>query len=174
MAQLKDTNIEGNLTINSSLVNNDINLLDRVNADYTKFYNMFCKAPSLDYTVTPGTNYKTDSGEFTDLRGSSVYLLGNRLQIYLYAVRNTAPTAGNITNEAVGTFTINHGGKIKSACNASSFSYRYGDLNSFIASASYPDSNTLQVKINLNACRAANKYIASSHTLSVALNPDLF
>jgi hypothetical protein len=174
MAQLKNTDIAGNLTVNSTLTNNGVDLLARVNSDYTKIYNMFCKAPALTYSVAPGTNYKTSAGAFTDLRGSSVYLLGNRLTIYLYAVRNSTPSAGNITNETVGTFTISHGGKIKSLYNATSLTYRYGDLNSFYTDVDYVDDNTLTVKINLSACRAANKYIASHHALTVELNPDAF
>lgn len=174
MAQLKDTNIDGNLTVNSVLTNKNNDLLAWVNSDYTKIYNMFCKAPSLTHSVAPGVNYKTSSGTFTNLRGSSVYLLGNRLTLYLYADRNSAPTAGNIANEVVGTFTITHNGKIKNAFNATSLSYRYGDLNSYSTSVTYPDKNTLSIKIQLNSCRGANKYIASHHVLTVALNPDAF
>lgn len=173
MAQLKNTDISGDLTVNSTLTNNGEDLLTRVNADYTKVYNMFCKAPGLTYSVAPGTNYKTSSGVFTNLRGSSVYLLGNRLAVYLYADRNSTPSAGNITNEVVGTFTISHGGKIKSAYNASSLTYRYGDLNSYSTTVSNT-SDTLTLKIQLNACRAANKYIASHHVLTVELDPDAF
>lgn len=174
MAQLKDTHIEGNLTVNSTLTNNGVDLLTRVNTDYTKFYNMFCKAPSLTHTLTPGANYKTSDGEFTDLRGHSVYLLGNRLVLYLYAVRNSTPTAGNIDNEIVGTFTINHGGKIKTWYNASSLTYRYGDLNSYYTAVTVIDSETAKVTVRMTACRAANKYIASHHVMTVELNPDVF
>ena len=175
MAQLKTTDIEGNLTINSKLINNGVDILDKVNADYTKFYNMFCKSHtnSLSYSLTPGANYKTGTG-FTDLRGESVYLVGNRLVIYLYALRNSAISAGNVTNETIGTFTINHGGKIKSLYMGSALSYRNGDVNTFYSTVTTVDSNTFQLNINLAATRVSTSYMCANLQLTAELNPNAY
>lgn len=62
-------------------------------------------AYKLDTTVTPGENYTSVTG--------GAYLVGNNLRVSMSAVRNGVANQGNIANEVVASFSVNHGGKIK-------------------------------------------------------------
>ena len=60
---------------------------------------------SMDVTVTKGANYSSVTGSAT--------LIGNQLRCYFAATRKSATQVGNIANEEVCKFTINHGGKLR-------------------------------------------------------------
>ena len=60
---------------------------------------------AMDVTVTKGANYSSVTGSAT--------LIGNQLRCYFSATRKSATQVGNIANEEVCKFTINHGGKLR-------------------------------------------------------------
>lgn len=63
-----------------------------------KIRNIFCSAHSIPITVTNGT--------FTN-NGTTAYLVGNTLRLYMGCTANAAKTAGNIANEVMLTIKIN-------------------------------------------------------------------
>ena len=58
----------------------------------------------MDVTMTKGANYSRVTG--------SAVLVGNQLRCYFNTTRTSATPVGNITNEEVCSFRVNHGGKI--------------------------------------------------------------
>ena len=168
MAQLQDTDIDGNLTVTGKLTNKGTDVLTKINNDFTKFQNMFCTEQSLEFEATPGTNY-------TVTNDPSVTLTGNRLRISTYVTRSSSTDRGNITNERIMTFAINHGGKISTCYNASALTYYSGQVNSYAAVELTPESDTvMKIGINLTATNAASTTARTIITMSCSLNPDCY
>ena len=129
---------------------------------------MFCTEQSLEFEATPGTNYTVTSDP-------SVTLTGNRLRISAYLTRSSATDKGNITNERIMTFAINHGGKIGTCYNASALTYYSGNVSSFAAVELDPESDTvMKVGINLTAANGAATTARTIITMSCQLNPDYY
>ena len=169
MAQLKDTDIEGDLTITGTLTNQGANPLTRIQNDMTKFENMFCEAYVLDCTPEPGTNYTINSTY------TNAYLIGNRLRLQAYCTRSSATDVGNISNERIVTFTINHGGKIKSCYNASALTYYTGSIASYASTiVEYVSDTVVQIGVNVTATDAAITATRTMLTLSCDINPNYY
>lgn len=153
MAQFKDTQVNGNLTagtittsgtltIDGTNVTTKLAEADTLNTKLTK---IFGTTYSLAVTPTNGSNYTITS--------SSCYLVGNLLRIYFAATRS-ASVSGDISNEAIGTFSVNTGGKIVDFLNASGSSSNSGGAAPFYTSGSSISGNTLT--FNINATSYAN------------------
>ena len=167
MAQLTDTNIEGDLTVDGMLVSKGIDLAARINNHFTKFENMFCTTHALDFTVEPGEGY-TSTGT------PSVYLCGNRLRIHVYCTRDTATEKGNITNEVIASVTINHGGKIQSCYNASAVNYYSSGFCTYSNSIAELTDTTLTVDIRVTATSVGSTLLRTILLLSCDLNPSAY
>ena len=125
------------------------------------FKELYCTRHDItsSTTITKGSKWTIE--EYT------VYMVGNVLQVYFNAERSANTTAGNITNETVLTFTINHGGKVTTGlsvgelCRSSS-----GQLSGLYYRYSNVDENTLQVKVVL-----ASTHVALTAVRGLALLP---
>lgn len=89
---------------------------------FAQMTRIFGTSYTLGVTTTKGTNYSSVSG--------NAYLIGNLLRCTISATRSSA-VSGNITNEKVATFKIEHGGKIKGIMNASFSNGGIGPVASF-------------------------------------------
>ena len=167
MAQLGDTEINGDLTVTGNLTNNGIDLHGRIENHMNKFVTMFGDIQNLTVTNTVwGENYNEGTVK--------VNLMGNRLQFYVYTTRKTATSAGNITNEEIVAVTIDHGGKIENILNNCGLSYQYGHVNSFNSSRILNSNTTCTLKLHLTATNAASTTFATCIPLTAVMNPNAY
>ena len=110
--------------------------------DKTTLSNIFSKYYDLETTVTPGENYSNASGSAT--------LVGNMLRLRFSADRST-PASGNIANETVVTFSIEHGGKITGGFAVSIGNGTSGHLANMVISSVSCNETILTFKVTLTA-----------------------
>lgn len=89
---------------------------------FAQMTRIFGSAYELGVTLTKGENYSSVE--------ATAYLVGNLLRCGMSATRSSEVN-GNITNEKVATFKINHGGKIKSLMNMAFNNSGEGPVASF-------------------------------------------
>lgn len=116
----------------------------------------------LSTTVTKGANYSSASG--------SAYLIGNTLRCYFSATRNAASGAGNIANETVATFKINHSGKIKGMYSIAFGSGGSGGVASFTTTEASNENNVLTFNVSLAATGSAITDTSTYFNVPVTIN----
>lgn len=167
MAQLRDTEINGDLTVTGSIVNNGIDLHACIENHMNKFVTMFGNIQNLTVTNTVwGENYNEGTVK--------INLMGNRMQFYVYTTRKTPAGVGNITNEEIVAVTIDHGGKIENILNNCGLSYQYGNVNSFRTYRTLDSDTTCTVKMYLTATNAASETLSTCIPLTAVMNPDAY
>ena len=118
---------------------------------------------SMDVTMTKGANYSRVTG--------SAVLVGNQLRCYLNATRTSATPVGNITNEEVCGFTINHGGKIDLIYGVSFITGATGGIGAFqvmdITNGSLSSSFNLDLAATTTAMTSFNAYFVCPVTLNL-------
>lgn len=144
------------------LENNE--LKTELNSMYDKLNSMFGESYELTPTISAGPNYTSVSG--------SAYLVGNRLRLYFSSTRSSA-ASGNITNEKVCTYTINHGGKIASAFNVGFTGAGTGGNAQYITDVTVT-SETITVSVTLAAVVQDTASFNAYFSVPVILNLDAF
>lgn len=109
---------------------------------YTKLSNIMGTYYDLTTTVTPGENYSSATGSAT--------LVGNMLRVKLSATR-TSVASGNIDNETVATFSVEHGGKIKGGFAVGLNNGTTGHMANMLVASVACDETVLTFKITLTA-----------------------
>ena len=113
-------------------------------------------------TAEAGANYSSVS--------LTADLIGNTLRCYLTATRSSASGTGNISNETVGTFTINHGGRIKSIGRVSFGNGSTGGVASFNMSSSSTSGDTSSFTVQLAAIGTSSTEFTSYFCIPCTLN----
>ena len=113
---------------------------DKVNK--STLTNIFGTYYDLPITVTPGDNYSSASGEAS--------LVGNMLRVKFSADRKSVAN-GNISNETVATFSIEHGGKITGGFAVSVGNGTSGHLANMVVSSVSCNESKLTFKVTLTA-----------------------
>lgn len=102
----------------------------------------------------------------------------DKLEIYIRVKRNSNYSAGNITNETIGTFAVNTLGAIGNAYPASFTSAMYGQMvSASLASTSLPGSGSSQQYIftlQLNSAHAAGAELSFRFFVAVRPNPSYY
>lgn len=119
---------------------------------------------SLNTSITPGGDYSECTGGAT--------LLGNCLRLNFSATRKSSPPTGNISDETIATFSINHGGKI-GAVYATHFPIIQGQGTGNITNVSNSDG-VLTLDLRLTGIETATTSISSYFIVPVRLNLDYF
>lgn len=172
-ASIKTTN--NNLSTSNSNIDNLQISVDKTNTNITtltnKIKNMLCTTHSMTVTTTTATNWSIT----VDTTPSAV-LVGTNLRCYFAATRSSEQSAGNITNQDVITFKVNHGGKIKNAYSTAFTGATSGGLASFfvIFDNTKTTDTTLVFTVRLNALAQAMKSTNAYFALPVRLNYDKF
>lgn len=110
-----------------------------------KFKAIFCTVRDLPISARAASKWTITS--------SGAYLCGTQLRFNFSAKRSSATSAGNITNEDIGTFTIIHDGRLKNLYDISTRSD--GVIATIHLNTSIIDSNTIAVTPRLSATHAA-------------------
>lgn len=139
-------------------------LKTELNSMYDKLNSMFGESYELTATVSAGSNYSSVNG--------SAYLIGNRLRLYFSSTRSSA-TSGNITNETVCTYTIDHGGKIANAFNVGFTGAGTGGNAQYITDVTVA-SETITVSVTLGAVAQDTTSFNAYFSVPVILNLDAF
>lgn len=156
MATLSNTTVNNTLTVTGNFtgtggisvggvdVKTKLNLVDTLNTRLTKI---------IGQTFTPTVTYA--NGAWT-ISGASAYLVGNCLRVYFAATRSSK-VSGNISNEKIGTLTINTNGQVKHASAVAFTSGTSGDVASMLVANTTTNASTgvVTVPINLNALGSA-------------------
>jgi hypothetical protein len=123
--------------------------LNKVNWESTKdkvdkntLSNIFGSYYTLATTITPGDNYSAASGSAT--------LVGNMLRVQFSATRKSV-ASGNIANETVANFSINHGGKITGGFAVSIGNGTSGHLANMVVAGVSCTETALTFKVTLTA-----------------------
>lgn len=123
--------------------------------DKSTLANIFSTYYDLTTNVTPGENYSAASG--------SASLIGNMLRVRFSATRTSAAN-GNIDNETVATFSVEHCGKITGGFAVSLGNGTSGHLANMLVSSVACDETALTFKVTLTATggdtTAVNPYFA--------------
>lgn len=120
----------------------------------------------MDVTMTKGANYSRVTG--------SAVLVGNQLRCYFNTTRTSATPVGNIDNEEVCTFRINHGGKIHLLYHAAFTTGASGGIGTFqVIDISYYD-DYLTFNVYLAATTTAMTSFNAYFVCPVTLNLDAF
>lgn len=130
----------GGISVGGTDVKTKLNLIDTLNTRLTRI---------VSQTFTPTVTYA--NGAWT-ISGASAYLVGNGLRVYFAATRSSK-VSGNISNEHIGTLTINTGGRVKHASAVAFTSGTSGDVASMLVANTTTNASTgvVTVPINLNA-----------------------
>lgn len=149
MANLLETTVQGNMSVNGDIIigDNETPIQTIINQNYNNLVNLFVRDQTLDHTTAIQTTGWT-------INSSTAYLVGNILRLYGKLTRSTAPS-GNISNEYPMIFTINHGGKIKSIYNMCFANGKYGNFSSWYTGNS-TDGDTSTVTIRFSGTRSGN------------------
>lgn len=131
--------------------------------------NIFGTSYTLTTTATPATNYSLSSDS-----PCSAVLVGNSLRCYMNVTRSSASESGNIVNEKVCTFKVNHGGKIKNAYAVSFISGSTGALAAYITSSQTVDDTYLTFDVYMNANASAVTQSTSNFVVPVLLDVDAY
>jgi hypothetical protein len=129
------------------------------------------KAMSVAYdisctTPTAGSNWESCTASAT--------LVGNCLRLGVGATRKTAAGTGNIDNETVMTFKLNHGGKIKDVFRVSGVTGNTGGTASFEFQCSNVTSTQATITVVLCATTNALKQFVAYPNLPAQLNLDAY
>lgn len=129
------------------------------------------KAMSTAYDIscsdfTAGGNWESCTASAT--------LVGNCLRLGVGATRKTAAGTGNIDNETVMTFKLNHGGKIKDLFRVSGVTGNTGGTASFEFQCSNVTSTQATITVVLCATTNALKQFVAYPNLPAQLNLDAF
>lgn len=162
MAQLKDTNVNGTLTVDGVNVNEKMELVDELNS---KLINIFGNE-DLELTITNGNNYSSVEG--------SVTRIGNVLRIHILATRSSAPNVGNIGNEVMATYKCIHNGKIEGVYNTSGNTTSSGAAAGIYTSGTSIDNNVLSFNIMLGSTTTNATTLSAYLIMPVILNLDVF
>lgn len=162
MAQLKDTTVNGTLTVNGVDVGEKMDLVDELN---NKLKNIF-DYEQLEATIEPGDNYSSVTG--------AVYRAGTTLRLSISATRKSAPTVGDIANETVGTVTFVHNGKLTGLYNNTGTTNTKGGVNSLYTTGSVIEETTGTLAVKLSAVTTTSTSITTYIVLPISLNLDAF
>lgn len=134
-------------------------------ADGTYNLSGIAKALANNFTITttvePGANYASASG--------SCCLIGNNLRVYFTATRSSAAEAGNIANENICSFTINHGGKIRNIYTVYTPIANNGSI-AYLGNATKIDDNSHSFDIVLSYVGIDASTMTSYFTVPVGIN----
>ena len=130
-----------------------------------KLQQILSKAYTLTSTGTVGSNYSSVS--------TGAVLIGNMLRCYFNATRSAASNSGNITNEIVCTFRIEHNGKILGVYNNTFVNSPTGPVSTFsIQNMSVEDTYcTFEVLLTATA-NAIDKTVNSYFIIPVVIDID--
>lgn len=128
--------------------------------------NIFSTAYSLSTTVTPGESYSAVTG--------SGDLLGTNLRCYMNATRKEASKEGNIVNEVVGTFKMNHGGKIKAVYAIAFPSGATGPASIFTITDQVRDDTYITFTVNMTATEGAVEQVTTNFIVPVLIDVDAY
>ena len=126
-----------------------------------KFKKIFCTTYNLTVTPTPASGYT--------INGHNAYLVGTHLRFYFSAERSSATGAGNVNNEYIGTFVINHGGKLKNLHGIATRDY-HGVMATVMLETSDLTSTTVTIKPKLCATHAAKSSFHISDILPASID----
>ena len=150
----------GNYAYSSNVVNWE-STKDKV--DKSTLSNIFGTYYDLKTTVTPGSGYSSATGSAT--------LVGNMLRVQFSATRASA-ASGNISNETVATFSIEHGGKITGGFAVSIGNGTSGHLANMVVGSVACTSTALTFKVTLTATGGdttdINPYFAMPVTIDIS------
>ena len=121
---------------------------------------------AMDVTVTKGANYSSVTGSAT--------LIGNQLRCYFTATRTSATPVGNITNEEVCSFRVNHGGKIHWLYGVAFVTGSTGGIGSFQVMDILNYDDYLTFNVDLAATSTAMTSFNAYFVCPVTLNLDAF
>ena len=128
--------------------------------------NIFSTAYSLSTTVTAGANYSSVTG--------SADLLGTNLRCYMNATRTEPSKEGNIVNEVVGTFKMNHGGKIKAVYAVAFPSGGTGPASIFTLTDQVRDDTYITFNVNMTATAGALEQVTTNFIVPVLIDVDAY
>ena len=112
-----------------------------------QFESVFCTFHTLEkVSVSNGSNW-TNSGY-------SAYICGTNLRFYCEGTRKSASGTGNITNEQIGVFKFNHGGKITGVESVTRTNGYTGPTQSIGIQCSN-SGDVLTITVNLNSTHSA-------------------
>lgn len=131
-----------------------------------KIKNMTCTTYDLTCSVAVDSNYT--------ITVNSAKLIGNNLSFELTIERSSNCTAGDISNETVGTIIVTHDGKITGFRRVSIPPANYGGLASFFMANLTTEDTTLQFDIGLAAAGTACKKWSLHFALPVRLDMDAY
>ena len=120
----------------------------------------------MDVTVTKGANYRSVT--------CSAVLIGNQLRCYFTATRTSATPVGNITNEEVCSFRVNHGGKIHWLYGVAFVTGSTGGIGSFQVMDILNYDDYLTFNVDLAATTTAMTSFNAYFVCPVTLNLDAF
>ena len=121
---------------------------------------------AMDVTVTKGANYSSVTGSAT--------LIGNQLRCYFTTTRTSATPVGNITNEEVCSFRVNHGGKIHWLYGVAFVTGSTGGIGSFQVMDILNYDDYLTFNVDLAATSTAMTSFNAYFVCPVTLNLDAF
>lgn len=121
---------------------------------------------AMDVTVTKGANYSSVTGSAT--------LIGNQLRCYFTATRTSATPVGNITNEEVCSFRVNHGGKIHWLYGVAFVTGSTGGIGSFQVMDILNYDDYLTFNVDLAATSTAMTSFNAYFVCPVTLDLDAF
>lgn len=125
---------------------------------------IFGTSYKLTTTIDAGSNYSSVNG--------SAYLVGNKLRLYFSATRTSA-ISGNIKNEIVCTYTINHGGKIAGAFNVGFTGAGTGGNAQYSTDVTV-GSETITIPITLGAVAQDTSSFNAFAVVPIVLNFEAF
>lgn len=149
-------------------------------------FNFNVPVTATGYSLTGAAKALTNSYKletniaFEDVYGGgvvslgNVYLLGNSIRFWFSSTRTSASGVGNITEEKIGTVTINHGGKIKAMYNVNTVGVINGGIAAFTMTNASNDGETISFDINLTATHAAGTSYGAIFTIPCLLNLDKY
>lgn len=138
---------------------------NEISAIKNAMINLFGKHYNLEYSVVAGDKWT--------INDHGVVLIGNTMRLGLNATRSEA-VSGNIANEVVLSYTINHGGKIKGAWNITSVNREAGCIASFSTTNIVISDETLTIDVMLTATASSLTDTSSLLSVPVTLNLDAY
>lgn len=136
-------------------------------------YNLLGLAKAMTTTYTfPTSTY--EGSNYKAVNTTNAVLIGNMLRCYFMATRESATGDGNPANETVATFSIEHGGKIRTMYNIAFCSGATGAAATFQTTNATNEGGTLTFDIELAGTSAATTTMSGFFIVPVTLNLDSF
>lgn len=155
-------NVTGTVKVVDKDVETKISLLNTLN---TRLNNLVGKAISCSVSYTNASNWTVSE--------ASAYLIGNAMRFYFKATRSAA-ISGNITNQDIATFTVNHGGRI-AQCLAMNFTNgASGGMASHLFNDPSISGNNLTFKVRISAVAQSTTTTNGYAVLPVRLNTSYY